>query len=173
VGVRCGHEDVFGQAGFEFAQSNIQFWDADSSWFAAPYLQESLLENTLIVHLVRHPKDTIDSFLSMRFWTLLTYAGFAAWTTQWLPDLNNYKTPEEKSAYFYVKWNQMIEPHAGLRHRVEDPVEQLLERLGIDYHGKVLFNNTTYNTRRTWPSDIDLSLLGEPLTEMKVRYGYN
>lgn len=181
VGIKCTHEQVFNIKGINFAEkciterrNNPQWgWVGESSWLAVPYLQEPLLKNTLIIHLIRHPKDAIDSFLSMRFWTHPAYTEVAAWATQWLPGLNNCETPEEKSAYFYVKWNQMIEPYAAIRHRVEDPVEQLLDYLGIDYKGKKLFGDTSYNTRRTWPSDIDLHQFGKPLKEMQDKYGYH
>jgi len=176
AGVKCGHENVFGQHGIEYARDNSQCWDADSSWLAVPFLNDPILDDVTIVHLVRHPKDVIDSYLSMRFWTDPIYATFVAWPLQYLPDLRRYEAPGEKSAYFYLRWNRRIEPHGDVFHRVEDDVVTLLDKLGISYQGKELFDDKKYNTRRTYPSDVNLHELPDPLRseilDMGRRYGY-
>jgi len=53
----------------------------------------------------------------------------------------------------------------------------LLDKLGIDHAGKTLFDDKKYNTRQTYPSDVDLKAdLTEPMRseilEMAERYGY-
>lgn len=181
---KCTHERVFNAQGIEFARRRIierrnnphWGWEGESSWYAAMYLDDPILDGITIVHLVRHPKEVIDSQLSMGNWTHPAYDG-AKTLLPYLPGLALCQSPLEMSAYWYVEWNRKVEPHADTFHRVEDDVRLLLDKLGIDYAGKILFDDKKYNTRRTYPSDVDLKTdLTDPLRseilEMAHRYGY-
>jgi len=185
VGVKCTHEEVFNAKGIEFAKEQIATrrnnpqwgWDSESSWYAAFHLNDPILGGVTIIHLVRHPKDVIDSQLSMRNWTHPAYNG-AKTLLPYLPSLAACRTPLEMSAHWYLEVNRLIEPHTHVFHRVEDDVTLLLEKLGIDYKGKDLFDNKKYNTRRTYPSDVNLreDLVDPMRTEilaMAGRYGYS
>jgi len=111
AGVKCGHENVFGRTGIESAR----LWDADSSWYAAFYLDDPILDGLTIVHLVRHPKEVIDSQLSMKNWTHPAYNG-AETLLPYLPSLAPCRTPLEMSARWYLEVNRLIEPHADIFH---------------------------------------------------------
>lgn len=181
---KCTHEQVFNAQGIEFARECITAhrnnlwwgWEGESSWYAAFYLDDPVLDGMTIVHLVRHPKEVIDSQLSMGNWTHPAYNG-AKTLLPYLPSLATCQTPLEMSVHWYSEVNRLIEPHADIFHRVEDDVRLLLDRLGIDHVGKTLFDDKKYNTRRTYPSDVNLDAdLTEPLRseilEMAQRYGY-
>lgn len=185
AGVKCTHEQVFNTRGIDFAKeciitrrSNPQWGlDGESSWYAAFHLDNPILDGITIVQLVRHPKDVIDSQLSMGNWTHPAYNG-AKTLLPYLPSLADCQSPLEMSAHWYLEVNRLIEPHTHTFHRVEDDAILLLKKLGIDYTGKTLFNDKKYNTRRTYPSDVNLHEdLVEPLRseilEMADRYGYS
>jgi hypothetical protein len=182
---KCTHEQVFNVRGIDFAREQIAMrrnnpqwgWDGESSWYATAYLDDSILDGVTIIHLVRHPKEVIDSQLSMGNWTHPAYNGAKA-LLPYLPGLALCRTPLEMSAYWYVEWNRLIEPHADIFHRVEDDVRILLDKLDVEHIGKVLFDDKKYNTRRIYPSDVNLREdLSEPLCseiiEMAHRYGYS
>lgn len=57
AGLRCGHERAFTVLGPRVTQD----LDAESSWYAAPYLGH-VNENTKVLHLVRHPSRVVKSF---------------------------------------------------------------------------------------------------------------
>lgn len=182
---KCTHEQVFNVEGIEFARERITArrdnlwwgWEGESSWYAAFYLDDPILDGTTIVHLVRHPKDVIDSQLSMKNWTHPAYDG-AKTLLPYLPGLTLCKTPLEMSAYWYLEWNHLIEPRADIFHRVEDDARLLLDKLGIDHAGRVLFDDKKHNTRRTYPSNVDLredlsGSLRSEILEMAQHYGYS
>lgn len=57
AGLRCGHERAFTVLGPREALD----LDAESSWYAAPYLGE-VDERTKVLHIVRHPARVVRSF---------------------------------------------------------------------------------------------------------------
>lgn len=58
AGLRCGHEKVF----TVFGPKEARGFDADSSWFAAPFLSTQP-EDVRVIHLVRNPTRVVESFL--------------------------------------------------------------------------------------------------------------
>ena len=178
----CSHEGLFRPDPPEETRRLLQErldnawwnWEGESSWLAAPYLAE--LNGMTIVHLVRHPKRVIDSQMRIRAFEEADGNKWRDWQLRWLPELKG-KPPAEQAAMFYVKWNRMIEPYAGIRHRIEDPIEPVLDWMGIEWRGKNVYANKRYNSRSGWgPSDVDLDGLPEPirgeLRAMCEGYGY-
>lgn len=186
AGCPCSHEGVFNRAGWEKAWELMQLrianphWEhhAESSWLAAPFIQRPELKDVTVVHLVRHPKDVMDSFLRLMVYTHPTYGPYYQWMAEKLPKLNALDRPEDRAAYWYIKLNQMIEPRADVFHRVEDDPRELLEKLGIETTN-TLFNNKKYNTRPGYgPSNVTLEDISEPILRMQLlqmteRYGYS
>lgn len=192
IGVNCTHEGVFnpnwaddpGHPPVEELRRRVRLnqdnawwgWQAEASWLAAPYLDIPELEGCTVVQLTRHPKPTIDSNVRMGAFGP-RYQKYTDFQLQFLPDLLDYETIAERAAYYYVRWNQMIEPYADIRWRVEDSTIELLDRLGLDWKDKPIYGNKRYNTRG-WDkkSDVDLDGLPEPLRselqEITERYGY-
>jgi hypothetical protein len=64
LGLRCGHEVVFGPRTRSFEGFRGQH--GDSSWLAVPFLPE-LPADTLVLHRVRHPLRVVRSLLGIRF----------------------------------------------------------------------------------------------------------
>ena len=179
AGIKCGHEDVFGLGGLEYARQVMGDWEAESSWLAAPFLDDPLLEEVTVVHLVRDPKKVIDSWLGLGYLQGDSPV-YHAWMCAHLPWLLSWADPEHRAAAIYIGWNKMIKDktHATIFHRVEDDPVVLLDRLQIDYRGKKLFSDKTYNTRRPRrEADVTLQALPdslrEALREMQHGYGYH
>src|SRR4051794_440119 len=63
LGLRIGHEDVFGPRTRSFDGWHGQ--DGDSSWLAAPFLDQ--LPDALVLHQVRHPLKVVRSLVGVRF----------------------------------------------------------------------------------------------------------
>ena len=184
AGVKCTHERVFTPEGLSPALERIALrrenlwwgWQGESSWLAAPFV-EGLRDSLIIVHLVRNPKDVIDSLLRMAFYTHLVYKSYFDFARKHFPELDQYHSLEEKAACWYLNLNMAVEPYAHIFHRVEDDVRLLLNKLHIDYEGKELFSNIRYNHREgPCSSDVDLNALPQALRRrlkrMSIRYGY-
>lgn len=185
VGVQCSHEGVFGPDSHEQTMERIATridpantwwgWEAESSWLAAPYLGLPELEGVTVVHLVRHPKKVIDSQMRIRAFEG-KHPRFHEWQMRHLPELEGLP-PLHQAALFYVRWNQMIEPHADIRWQIEGGILRLLDMLDIDWHDKEIYQDRRHNSRAGWgQSDVDLDGLPEPLRsdlqEITTRYGY-
>lgn len=63
LGLRIGHEDVFGPRTRSF--DGWQGQDGDSSWLAAPFLDQ--LPDALVLHQLRHPLKVVRSLVGVRF----------------------------------------------------------------------------------------------------------
>lgn len=198
VGVRCTHEGVFKPThvpnGAEVPpglvtdeevlyrvrlnRDNVEWgWEAESSWLAAPYLEWPEIKDMTIVHLVRHPKKVIDSQMRMMSFDYERGGLFYQFQYNHVPELICIEDEFTRAGYFYVEWNRLIEPHADIFWRVEDDVRVLLDKLGIEWRGKQLFDCKRYNSRSGWrTSDVDIRSLPQPLRgsiiEMAERYGY-
>jgi len=175
AGMNCGHEHAFRLQGMTRARHKMAELDADSSWLAVPFLGHVDMAGVKVVHLVRDPKDTIDSMLAMGFF-VDAYVDYGKFAHRYLAGLEEFGGPLPKAAYFWVGWNTLVEPFAVMRHRVEDDPREVLDWMDVDHQSAELFSDTKYNTRRTYPSDVDLLELHEPLRSalfrMAERYGY-
>ena len=184
AGVECGHEALFSFDGWEAAQERMaeSDLDADSSWLAVPFLDE-LDNNVTIVHLVRHPKPTIDSFRRIGFFNPRMHRQhhhYAHFAQRHLPGAWEYTNTRMRAAHYYYAWNRMIEELApnAIFHRIEDGGEALIEKLELTIPDEALYAETDYN-HRNGPvvSDVNLSALWEPcksmIAEIARDYGYS
>lgn len=184
AGVDCGHEGVFKFDGWDKAVKRLEETEleADASWLAAPYL-DRLNEEDVIVHLVRHPKPTIDSFRRIGFFNPRTWRNhlpYSRFTKDHVIDAWEHTTTKMRAAHFYYVWNRMIEELApdAIFHRIGDGGKKLLEKLGIEYEGRELFDDKRYN-HRDGPINSDVVLpddLWDPcktwIKEMAEDYEY-
>lgn len=191
AGLSCGHENFFGSGGLEKAVEILETrWKGrvgDSSWLAAPYLDSEPLGEALVIHLVRHPLDTIRSALKIGD-SSTRASRYYQFQRQFLPEMDGMDEPT-RVAYRYVHWNRMIEEKLrGRDHiffRIEDDPLELLEQLsmrGLLDLGKVdrdkLFGDTKYNTKQDiepppfFLSDITDEQVRDDLLEITERYGY-
>ncbi|MHC4544183.1 MAG: glycosyltransferase family 2 protein [Planctomycetota bacterium] len=151
AGIVCGHERFFSVGGLEAALETLgKHWTgtiAESSWLAAPFLDSEPLEDALVIHLVRHPKLVIESWLRVPPETTPVYAEFAI---AHLPELNHY-SGIDRLAYRYVAWNKLIECQVdALRFDVSrEPIELLdkLAELGLESNRERLFDDRTHNAK--------------------------
>lgn len=163
AGVPCGHEAIFSHDGLEAAQRALAEHPelaAESSWLAAPFLPNPILNGVTVIHLVRHPVKTIESIVSVG----MLHAGpYGEFIRCYLPEIARWRDDANAAAHFYIKWNRMIEAWTGLRHRVEDDPYQLLHVLGIEHDGP-LFDDTAYNHRPEYaPYKLHLKELDAPI----------
>ncbi len=185
VGLNCTHEQVFNRNGLVYALEQIELrrkypewgWAGESSWLASPFLMHPDLKDLIVIHLVRHPLNVINSNLRLHFFTHPHYGPYFNWMSQYV-DLDKYDNVYEKAVYWYLELNKFTEQRADIRHRVEDDPRILLDQLGINYSGYDIYDNTKYNSR-TGYGNVKLNVgqvhkgLVNRLAEMSYSYGYN
>lgn len=151
MGFPCGHESIFTTKGLEEALKRInreieptisdtmvnrsENWVnvsnivADSSYLSAPFLDEEVLKDTKIIHIIRHPLDVIGSFvLEGGYFSenppehSLEFQNFIKKYVPVVYD-NNYNA-FDRGAIFYIEWNKLIEKKLKnknyLLHKIED-----------------------------------------------------
>lgn len=177
AGVPATHEHAFGQT-LDGAQ---RAWKAEVAWPAAAYLPVAGAE---VVHLVRHPLDTIASRMARGTFAEVPpspdQAKLGAWAAARCPLIRDGKTHLERAALHWVGWNQMIEPYADYFLRVEevvpDDITQLAQVINSNARLDVLppAIHTSQHPELTWD---DLSHQARPevirrVAELAERYGY-
>jgi hypothetical protein len=150
---------------------------AETSWLAAPYMKIPEMKEMVTVHLVRHPKQVIDSLVKCQvFEHRERYGLYYDFAHYWVPEMAGMDTDIERAGIFYVRWNQMIEGHADIFWNVEADRLGLLDLLGIPWEGHEVFNEIGYNGRTGPFVDCQLEdfrpTLRRELLDMAGRYGY-
>jgi hypothetical protein len=206
LGVPCGHETIFDFDGIERALERIagsiplklsetslrakEDWVdvntivADASYMAAPYLD--FFPDATIIHVVRHPVKVINSFCNYIHYFQNTEPNpsdphyiynYECFIHNHLGDLKSYPTPYERACYYYVAWNEMVEKHQRLFHRVEDDPTRLLDQLGIRKNEKMFVdrkaNSYAKFGRNFMLDDLPSGDLKDRLVSMGRRYGYS
>lgn len=186
VNVKCTHEGIFSPDNEIITRMTTRIsnawwgWQAESSWLAMPYLVYPQMSKMTVVHLVRHPIRVISTIVRMKGFEENTGGPFYAFQCRHLPELLEPRNQLDKAALFYIRWNQLIEPHTTVRWRIEDDVLRLLDQLQIEYDGKDVFMDTSFNSHYGYgyeeKLDANLNDVSEPLrTELRMmteRYGY-
>ncbi|HEY7158931.1 MAG TPA: hypothetical protein VH575_33610 [Gemmataceae bacterium] len=205
-GLPCGHESVFTPWGFEEAlarldgRSAIQVsaislascgdWFreageviADSSYMAAPFLDHPILQDTRVIHVVRHPMDVINSFviglnyfqewLPADVWHQFIYTH--------VPELRLDYHPLDRAALYYIHWNRTIETRAAGKPyffcQVETITHDLFDYLNRRCEDEKLLNARKINSRMDGKpeyllEDIPSAALRRELRDLAERYGY-
>ncbi|NIQ15395.1 MAG: hypothetical protein GTO02_13665, partial [Candidatus Dadabacteria bacterium] len=160
AGIDCGHEVIFTNEGLEAAKQNLflnKETVAESSYMAAPYLNDPILSEATIIHLVRQPMKVINSFVVAYCYFLSGQASCKKNPYQWtyayppgadpefkfmrfiyshIPDLCKKMSPVERAALYYIKWNQLIEKGCVGRdfiiHPIESDISNLTKFIGIE-----------------------------------------
>lgn len=162
--------------------------EADSSYMAAPFLDNPALDQTAIIHVVRHPLKVINSFIegwnyftpqedkTESFWH--SAAEYHQFIYQHVPELNSDLTPIDKAAFFYVRWNEMIARKSMgkryLRQRIEDNLENLfvfLDTKPVSWYNKVA-NKSGAVDKITSFDQISNEKIRKDLVWMAEKYGY-
>lgn len=149
---------------------------AESSYMAAPYLQDECLAETTVVHVVRNPLRVVNSFCNHIDYFQSgnannSYEQFIY--THW-PELRAEMPPYDRACLFYVRWNQMIK--ASLFHRIEDDPKILTDKLGL---GVPVIHDKTINTMKKKGikafalQDIQSEEIRQEFVALGKSYGYH
>lgn len=157
---------------------------ADSSYLAVPYLSE--LNNTKIIHIVRNPLNVINSFVyGLKYFNDKNrnnpnFKSYYDIIYSMLPELNGFNNPLDRCAYYYVKWNKLIEDSnkVDLFFRVDkDNIEKLFEFLNIK-NSNNFYSNTKSNTKLDLKQHINSYnqisniKIRKMLLDVATKYGY-
>lgn len=191
LGINCVHEAIFNYRGLAFAQDTIRLQSqietsycsiydilndkpvetwidtngrirAESSYMAAPFLDDDVFKSTKMIHVVRHPLKVISSHIKdINFFE--PHPKHNLWlefVLEQMPELNQIQNSIEKACYYYTNWNGMIESkmssHQNMRHKVEDKCNQsLLDFLGVK-NASNAFTDTTINSWKNRTEDFTL-----------------
>ena len=166
LGISCGHEAIFDWQGLELAKSRLndeqtietslcsrhnvlteevfERWFnpttviAESSYMAAPYLNDPILDGVKIIHLVRNPLKTLSSWFSdIHFFDPTNGAiqHYRNFIYSHLPQIDKEKTEIEKACRYLIEWNKLIEKTSRERIvvKIEDyPFRDLIPFLDQD-----------------------------------------
>lgn len=160
LGISCGHERIFTSSGCSYKNygynSDASGWAgvkqvsdpfiplmAESSYLAAPFLLDDFLYGTSVIHVVRNPLDVINSFVNglnyFKYGKNEPENVYEKFIIKYLPELGDIIDPLLKAAYYYIKWNEMIEQSQQtrlyLRYCIENDIGKLTSLLGknVDY----------------------------------------
>jgi len=192
AGLACGHEVIFMYRGLDAAKERLARFTqfrADSSWMAAPYLDDPFLDRAIVIHQVRHPGKVLASWLrdptqaTPRYWQFLL---------EHLPQLEQIEDDVTRCAARYVLWNRMIEEKGAGRILCLWPIEsggvgerEMLQGLidtGILPDGALLRpylpnRGTNAHAPGKEPQFVWWDQIQEPwqseIREMAKRYGYS
>lgn len=213
AGMECTHEAIFNEDDIEKAVERLQNgseinssyrsyqyddWagkikniEAEASLFAAPYLDHSVLDNTKVIHLIRHPLKVISSFL----WDFIYFS----WPPNdletlkkidkkqyklavWIPELDELVPNTIRACYYWTRYNEIIEEKSVnkeyLLHRVDiDPVENILDFCQIENRENLYLDNRT-NTKRhrlhfLTLDDIPNHPVKDKMIQKAEEYGYD
>lgn len=184
AGFGATHEGVFqGRPGPD-EQGPLLPDTVESSWFAAPFVQGVPLTEVAVVHLVRDPRDQIDSWLRAG---VMSSPFVKRFLKRWCPEMMRVKDDPLRAAMTYwLRWNERVERLAGLRLRIEDldvpglttaladsgrvdGTERLRQAvLGVPRN----YNSKGGKPRRLEWDDLPFGLLKKGVMEYAREYGY-
>lgn len=155
--------------------------DIDVCWHSSWWLSD--LDGVTVVHLVRDPLASIASSATRRTFWRPRPSG--AWAIDRIPAIGE-GTNLQRCVTYWVEWNQLVEPHAHARLRVEDATAEtlsaLLDRAGVDHDRADLAaaiddvpKNTNTNRRVPQPlawDDLGSGRQAARARQMAARYGY-
>lgn len=208
VGIQCGHEAIFDWQGIRGAERRLSGeqqieasyasrtrWDngkwvplekwldteeiqAESSYLAAPFLKEKLLEGVPVIHVVRDPIKVINSFCNYigYFSSHVGTNSYEQFVYRTIPELQNPMPAYDRACMFWVKWNRMVEDSSpDLFYRVEDDPSAVLEFLGksgAHFDEKDINSYKKSNSERFCLDKIQDSRIKSEFIDTGRRYGY-
>lgn len=122
-GLPCSHEYYF-RPTVRFASDSAHSVFGDSSWLAAPFLDELPL-GTLVVHAVRHPRPTMRSLVATSHldFERLSTNSYVSFIGRHLPHLALIEDMEERVNCFWTEWHSIIASEARRRPYMRVQVE--------------------------------------------------
>lgn len=173
IGINCGHEAIFDYNGLDLALKKIngnalietshcsrfdllkskpiENWFsannimAESSYMAAPFLNNSCFSDARLIHIIRNPLKVLSSFfLDAKFFDPKS-EGQKPWNSfvyKHMPSIEMEKSIVEKTCRYIIDWNRMIEKSKieKIKIRIEDyPYDSLAKFLRSN--AKIIKNN--------------------------------
>ena len=206
LGYICGHESIFTPSGYDNAiellndRNSIttskvdadsedcifdnQLQVAESSYMSAPYLDRPILNNTKIIHVTRHPLLVLSStFIDANFFDDLNpiqsiYRDFVYSHLGELEKINNLL---ERSAAYYVWWNNMVEFNCNHKNYLRVQVENIEKEEFFNFlNVPVTSFDKIYKKINSWKirdknvmiSDIPDGTIKKEFVDIIERYGY-
>lgn len=159
---------------------DIQGIESDASYMAAPFLNEDILKNTKIIHVVRDPLNVIHSFCNNLNYFQNEYSNnkYENFIYEIISELKNTMPQYDRAALYYIKWNQMIQrSNPSFFFKIEnDPIE-ILKFLGKSNTSN--FSEKNVNVFRKFKDNIfddydqiKSSKIKDDLMKMSSEYGY-
>lgn len=212
LGISCGHEAIFNWDGLEMARERLlgkkpiqtsiasiynhitkevtEGWFdpttiiAESSYMAVPYLNEPILEDVKIIHLVRSPLKVLSSWvLDLHFFDNESRKGlknYRQFIYSHIPQIKEEPTEIEKACRYLIEWTKLIEKSRKdkIIVKIENwPYKNMMDFLDISYP-KNPFENKKINSWKTRTKNIKLNDIphGKTKNEFKnliEKYNYN
>lgn len=178
MGVRCGHENVFGPN--EALNGGHPTWDryqGDSSWMA---IVSVLTGDEIILHQTRHPLAVVRSLVGIGLLRDEAASTYTDVVRSRVPEVFALSGEAQRAAALWKVWNEMIEERATLRYRVEDAAEAIplvCDSLGIKMRRRRIDEALKGVSRTTNSRARDESIrwegIAEIVGELAARYGYD
>ena len=207
LGVPCGHEAIFDWRGYRWAEKRLKGeepvecssasslslvngkWIAESPWvdaseivaessyLAAPFLDDPILEDVPIIHVVRNPIRVINSFCNYLgyFQEREGTNSYEQMIYRHFPELKLNMTQYDRAALFYILWNGLIDSKESFFHRIEDDTDTLLEFLHKQgpHYSNTQINSQAQPGKRFLFRDIESKEIAQRLSIKCQQYGYS
>lgn len=204
LGIPCGHESIFNHEGLKnalciinnkklpklskcsqhdiLADKPIKKWInekaiiAESSYMAAPFLDNKEIKDVPLIHIVRHPLKVITSWIQTK--TLENNVNpWGKFIYKHLPLLKKIKDPIDKACYYYIEWNKIIESKYGNRKhlffRVEDDTKKIVNFLNVSSDEDIFKNREINSWRKTnYLSTEEIGNYKKDILNIIYKYGY-
>ena len=148
---------------------------AESSYMAAPFLNDECLKDTTVVHVMRNPIRVVNSFCNHLdyFKQSCPSNKYEEFIYKHLPELRQEIPQYDRACLFYVRWNEMIVGH--YRYRIEDDPSKLIEFLGLN--GEPIQDKDINSVKKVGAKlfalqDIKSREIQDEFVNLGRRYGY-
>lgn len=150
--------------------------EAESSYMAAPFLDQDVLADATVIHVVRNPIRVVNSFCNHieYFRNNTANNSYEQFIYNCLPELRKEMPACDRACLFYIRWNQMIK--SSIFHRIEDDPQKITEALGIN--GPVIRDKTINTMKKKgvktfFLQDIQSSEIRDEFVALGKSYGYH
>ncbi len=214
LGINCGHETIFsfdglenakkrlrgdlkfglsgiarsatGQGEREWFSDGIHSLQADSSYMAAPFIDDPLFNEVSVIHLVRDPMQVINSFVEGFGYfrdcclNMSDEGRYHRFIYRHVPRVASYKLPVDRAAAFYIEWNKMIEEKAKKRRYIRFNINKksyfrlfkFLEMEEPENFVQRKLNERHTKKRFSCISQIEAKELRNEITQLYTKYCY-
>ena len=181
AGIPCGHERYFGATSQSFAAPSSSVF-GDASWMVAPFIHQ-LPHDTIILHQLRHPIQTLNSMINMGHFLLSSVANeYVAFIKRHVTFPSSCTNQQDLAMFFWCYWHKLIEVQSEgrtyVRYRIEDTSTDQLLSLVARYPKKHRGDpgtivSSTCNNRGNWHSFVTRESLTDEVRSLALRYGYS